>query len=109
MTIQLPAVGAAAAALAAAALVALLTTPVVRSLAFRVGAVDVPKDGRRMHDHPIPRMGGLAIFFGFLLSVLLFLPLTPQLRGMLMGGVIIVILGIFDDIFALPALPKLLV
>ena len=109
MTIQLPAVGAAAAALAAAALVALLTTPVVRSLAFRVGAVDVPKDGRRMHDHPIPRMGGLAIFFGFMLSVLIFLPLTPQLRGMLMGGVIIVILGIFDDIFALPALPKLLV
>ena len=109
MTIQLPAVGAAAAALAAAALVALLTTPVVRSLAFRVGAVDIPKDGRRMHDHPIPRMGGLAIFFGFMLSVLVFLPLTPQLRGMLLGGVIIVILGIFDDIFALPALPKLLV
>ena len=109
MTIQLPAVGAAAAALAAAALVALLTTPVVRSLAFQVGAVDVPKDGRRMHDHPIPRMGGLAIFFGFLLSVLLFLPLTPQLRGMLLGGVIIVILGIFDDIFALPAKPKFLI
>ena len=109
MTIQLSVVGVAAAALAVAALVALLTTPVIRSLAFRVGAVDVPKDSRRMHDHPIPRMGGLAIFFGFMLSVLIFLPLTPQLKGMLMGGVVIVILGIFDDIFALPALPKLLV
>ena len=109
MTIQLPVIGMAAAALLASALVALLTTPVVRSLAFRVGAVDVPKDGRRMHDHPIPRMGGLAIFFGFMLSVLIFLPLTNQLRGMLLGGVIIVILGIFDDIYALPAIPKFLI
>ena len=109
MTIQLPVIGMAAAALVAAALVALLTTPVVRSLAYRVGAVDIPKDGRRMHDHPIPRMGGLAIFFGFMLSVLIFMPLTTQLRGMLLGGVIIVILGIFDDIYALPAIPKFLV
>ena len=109
MPIQLSVVGTAAAALLVAAVVALISTPVVRSLAFRVGAVDVPKDARRMHDHPIPRMGGLAIFFGFMLSVLLFLPLTPQLRGMLLGGVIIVILGIFDDIFALPAKPKFLI
>ncbi|MGE4277018.1 MAG: MraY family glycosyltransferase [Lawsonibacter sp.] len=109
MTIQLSVVGTAAAALLAAALVALISTPVVRSLAFRVGAVDVPKDNRRMHNHPIPRMGGLAIFFGFLLSVLIFLPLSEQLRGMLLGTVIIVILGIFDDIYALPAKPKFLV
>lgn len=107
--IQLPSVGTSLAALLAAALVALISTPVVRSLAFRVGAVDVPKDARRMHDHPIPRMGGLAIFFGFMLSVLLFLPLTPELRGMLLGSVVIVILGVFDDIYALPAIPKFLV
>ncbi len=109
MPIQLPSVGLAAAALLVAALVALITTPVVRSLAVRMGAVDVPKDGRRMHDHPIPRMGGLAIFFGFILSVLIFQTLTPSLRGMLLGSVIIVVLGILDDIYALPALPKFLV
>ena len=107
--LQLPTVGLALAALLTAALVALIFTPMVRTLAFRVGAVDVPKDNRRMHDHPIPRMGGLAIFLGFILSVLVFLPLTPELRGMLLGSVIIVMLGILDDIFALPALPKLLV
>ncbi len=106
MPIQLSAVGLASAALLVAALVSLISTPVVRSLAFRVGAVDIPKDARRMHDHPIPRLGGLAIFFGFILSVLIFLPLTPELRGMLLGSVVIVILGIFDDILALPALPK---
>ena len=54
-------------------------------------------------------MGGLAIFFGFILSVLIFLPLNDQLRGMLLGSVIIVILGIFDDIYALPAKPKFLI
>ena len=109
MPIQLPVLGTALAALLAAAIVALITTPVVRSLAFKVGAVDVPKDARRMHKHPIPRMGGLAIFLGFLLSVLIFLPLNDELRGMLLGSVIIVILGIFDDIYALPAKPKFLI
>jgi UDP-GlcNAc:undecaprenyl-phosphate GlcNAc-1-phosphate transferase len=109
MMIQLPVVGLALAALLVAALVALISTPVIRSLAFRIGAVDVPKDTRRMHDHPIPRMGGLAIFFGFILSVLIFQPLTAELRGMLLGAVVIVILGILDDIFTLPALPKFFV
>ena len=109
MTIQFSVVGLAVAALLTAAVVSLISTPVVRSLAFRVGAVDVPKDNRRMHNHPIPRMGGLAIFFGFILSVLLFVPLTQQLRTMLLGAVVIVILGIFDDIYALPAMPKFMI
>ena len=109
MLMELPAIAGVAAALVSALLVALITTPVVKSLAERVGAVDVPKDARRMHDHPIPRMGGLAIFLGFLLSTLVFVPLSQSLRGMLLGSIIIVILGIFDDIYALPALPKLIV
>ena len=71
MNSDLQTIGWVAAAMVTAMVVALITTPVVKSLAFRVGAVDVPKDNRRMHDHPIPRMGGLAIFFGFLLSVLI--------------------------------------
>ena len=106
MTIELRVIGLAVAALVAAGIISFITTPVVRALAHKVGAIDVPKDGRRMHDHPLPRMGGLAIFFGFLLTVLVFSPLTRQSRGMLLGAVIIVILGIFDDIYSLPALPK---
>lgn len=109
MTIELPAVAQVVAALVAAMLIAFIATPVVKSLAQKVGAMDVPKDNRRMHDHPIARMGGLAIFLGFLLSTLVFVPLSTPLKGMLLGGVIIVILGIFDDIYALPALPKLIV
>ena len=109
MPIQFQVIGMVAAALLAAALIALVTTPVVRSLAFKMRAVDVPKDNRRMHNHPIPRMGGLAIFLGFLFSVLIFVPLTDELRGMLLGAVVIVVLGVLDDIYALPAMPKFLV
>ena len=109
MNSDLQTMGWVAAALVTAMVVALIATPVVKNLAFKVGAVDVPKDNRRMHDHPIPRMGGLAIFFGFILSVLLYVQMTPQFRGMLLGGVIIVVLGIFDDIYALGAKFKLVI
>ncbi len=96
-------------ALVLAALVAFASTPLVKALSVKVGAVDVPRDGRRMHDHPIPRMGGLAIFFGFVAAMLLFVPLNGEKRGMLLGAVIIVVLGMLDDRFALPAKPKFLV
>ena len=96
-------------ALAAAALVAYLATPVVRMCAVKIGAIDVPKDNRRMHTDPVPRMGGLAIFLGFFLSVVLFAQMTDQIRSMLIGSVIIVILGVLDDKFTLKALPKLIV
>ncbi len=109
MTMELPTIARLAAALVSAMLISFILTPVVKSLAQKMGAIDVPKDGRRMHDHPIPRMGGLAIFLGFLLSALVFVPMSGPMRGMLLGGVIIVILGILDDIYALPALPKLIV
>ena len=109
MNSDLQTMGWVAAALVTAMVVSLITTPVVKNLAFKVGAVDVPKDNRRMHDHPIPRMGGLAIFFGFILSALLYVEMTPQFRGMLLGGVIIVVLGIFDDIYALGAKFKLVI
>lgn len=109
MPISTELIGRVAAALGLSFLVALILTPVVRSLAVKMGAIDIPKDNRRMHNHPIPQMGGLAIFFGFIFSVLIFVPLSDQIRGMLLGAVIIVILGIFDDIKALQARFKLVV
>ncbi|MEG2137023.1 MAG: MraY family glycosyltransferase [Oscillospiraceae bacterium] len=109
MPIQLQLLGGVAAALLVAALVSFITTPVVKAFAQKVGAIDVPKDGRRMHDHPIARMGGLAIVLGFMLSVILFVDITKSMQGMLLGGVIIVVLGIFDDIYSLPAMFKFVV
>ncbi len=84
-------------------------TPVVKSFARRVGAMDVPKDARRMHDHPIPRLGGLAMFIGFILSVLLFADITTPVRGILLGSVLIVIIGVIDDIVSVKYWVKLLV
>ncbi|MEG0824849.1 MAG: MraY family glycosyltransferase [Oscillospiraceae bacterium] len=109
MPIKLQLLGGVAAALLVAALVSFIITPVVKAFAQKVGAVDVPKDGRRMHDHPIARMGGLAIVLGFMLSVILFVDITKPMQGMLLGGVIIVVLGIFDDIYSLPAMFKFVV
>ena len=83
--------------------VAFACTPAVKMLAIRIKAVDVPKDNRRMHKVPIPRMGGLAIFAGFLFSSVLFIPLTGQFRAILIGALILVVLGIVDDIVALDA------
>ena len=86
MSLELPAIARIAAALAVALLISFVATPIVKALAQRMGAVDVPKDNRRMHDHPIPRMGGLAIFLGFLLSTLVFVPMSQSLKGMLLGA-----------------------
>ncbi|MGI5970711.1 MAG: glycosyltransferase family 4 protein [Oscillospiraceae bacterium] len=95
--------------LAVAAAVSFIATPVVRTFARKVGAIDVPKDERRMHKVPIPRLGGLAIFFGFLLSVLLFADINRQIQGILLGSAVIVILGVFDDMRPLPAWFKFII
>jgi UDP-GlcNAc:undecaprenyl-phosphate GlcNAc-1-phosphate transferase len=95
------------AAFALAMGVSFATTPLVKILAHRVGAIDVPTDERRMHTSPIPRLGGLAIFFGFITAALLFCPMTSQVKGILLGGVFIIVLGVFDDIMALSAKVKL--
>ena len=86
---------------AVALLVSYFMTPPVKRFAENVGAIDVPKDARRIHDHPIPRMGGLAIFTGFVLSVLLFVDMSMQVMGLLLGAVIIAVMGALDDILCL--------
>lgn len=92
-----------------ATMVSLVATPLVKKLAHKVGAIDIPKDDRRVHKRPIPRLGGLAIYLGFLISVLLFLEINKAIAGMLVGASIIVLMGIIDDIKPLPAKIKLLI
>ena len=93
--------------IAVAFIISFSATPIVKSFAQKVGAMDVPGEARRVHDHPIPRMGGLAIFLGFLLSVLLFVDIDRQLQGVLLGCVIIVATGAVDDVVSLNAWVKL--
>lgn len=87
-------------------LAAFATTPLAVKIAHKVGAVDVPKDGRRMHKKPIPRLGGIAIVFGFILSVICFCRLPWEYVGILLGGIIIMFMGAIDDCKPLPALLK---
>ena len=96
-------------AVAIAFAISFAAVPVVKTFATKVGAIDIPDGKRRVHDHPIPRMGGLAIFLGFLLSVVLFADITRQVRGILIGAVLIVACGAIDDVVNLRAWIKLLV
>ena len=97
-----------------AAAFSFFVTPAVRIFAFKIGAVDIPKDNRRMHKEPIARLGGLGIFAGFLVSIgfytasTYYLNMSCKLIGLLCGAGIIIILGIVDDITPLRAVTKLI-
>ena len=95
-------------ALGLALLVSFALTPLVKRLAHKIGAVDIPKDERRMHKEPIPRLGGLAIFIGCIVAILAFAEIDSHLRGILIGASIIVAVGIVDDIRPLGAGIKLI-
>ena len=88
-------------------MVTAILTPWVRKLAFAKGAVDDPKrDDRRIHKEPLPRWGGIAIFAGILVSMLVVLPVAfpkgpypPYLLGMLGIGALLVVIGALDDLY----------
>ncbi len=88
-------------------LITLLLTPQAMVLAPLVGAVDIPRDGRRMHHHPIPRLGGVAIFLAFLTVMLLPGIREPFLYRFLWGSTLLVLIGILDDVYRLSAWLKL--
>ena len=90
-------------ALGVAFIISFIATPVVKSFAVQVGAIDIPDAKRHIHKRPIPRMGGLAIFIGFLLSVLFFAEISTQVRGILIGAILIVVVGAIDDVLNLNA------
>ena len=102
-------IGTIIAAFAVAAVLSYFFTPPVKNFAHKVGAIDVQKDARRMHKKPIPRLGGLAIYGGFLCSILIFGQLDETMLCVLLGAAIIVALGIFDDVLALGAKLKFVV
>lgn len=92
-----------------AMLLAFALTPIVRVLAIKIKAIDVPTDGRRMHHKPIPRIGGLAIFLAFLIATISFCKPDRDMMTILIGGGTLVLLGILDDVYRLNAFIKLAV
>lgn len=93
--------------------ITLLTTPFARKLAFKFQAVDYPR-ARGMNKEPVPLMGGLAIVLGFMGAIAVLTPFiqefhTTRFIGFIVGGLIIVVVGMFDDVYELSAKFKLLV
>ncbi|MDQ1911261.1 MraY family glycosyltransferase [Paenibacillus sp. GD4] len=96
----------------AALFIALLLTPLVKRFAFWVGAVDAPNQ-RKVHSRIMPRLGGLAIFLAFIGAYFIVSPAIDTLqadviKGLLIGGTIVVIIGALDDRFDLSPKVKLL-
>jgi UDP-GlcNAc:undecaprenyl-phosphate GlcNAc-1-phosphate transferase len=98
---------------------ALILTPLSMRVARSFGVMDVPTDDRRMHDKPMPRLGGLAIFITFTVVTLVgyevffsksnWLSLMPgKITAVLISGAAIFILGVIDDVFDMKAWVKLL-
>lgn len=83
--------------------VTLLVTPIALFLAPRVGAMDIPKDNRRMHKKAMPRFGGLAMFCGTEAALALFSSSDPKVLVIMLGGLLIYAVGVIDDIKGIPA------
>lgn len=95
-----------AASLALALVAGYLLTPAVSRLAVRLGALDIP-DARKLHTQPVPRLGGLAVYLAFLAGLFVFGVNGREVWGLLAGTSLIVLLGVLDDIYDLPAKAKL--
>ena len=82
-------------------------TPAVKNFAIRIGAVDKP-DARKVHHGLIPRLGGLAIYAGFMVSAIATIGFTYEMVGVMAGATFLVLVGVADDVISLPAKVKLL-
>jgi UDP-GlcNAc:undecaprenyl-phosphate GlcNAc-1-phosphate transferase len=76
---------------------ALIMVPFLRQWALDKDSVDQP-DARKVHDVPMPRLGGIAICLAFLFSAIIFLPIDERIRGLLAGMLIIFATGVVDDL-----------
>jgi UDP-GlcNAc:undecaprenyl-phosphate GlcNAc-1-phosphate transferase len=85
-----------------ALVIALLATPVMGALAWRIGAIDEPRE-RGLHQHPTPRLGGLAILVAVAVGTLVLLPDLHKTHGILIGACVIALVGAADDLLELSA------
>jgi len=88
-------------------LLAFLSTKVIGRIATKLKILDHPNE-RKIHKKPIPLLGGLAIYASFVITILLNFSFSIELKGIILGGTIILLLGTIDDIKHLSAKWKLL-
>ena len=104
-------------------IISFMATPWSIKVAHKIGAVDIPKDNRRMHKNSMPKLGGIAVISGFLISIIYLLFVVTiegsvnifgeeqyfqKLIGILIGIIVITITGILDDTKNLKPIQKLL-
>ncbi|MEC2071291.1 glycosyltransferase family 4 protein [Alkalihalophilus marmarensis] len=87
-------------------IVAVLITPVVKQFAIKIGATDQPNH-RKVHQKVMARLGGLAIYIGFLIGFVILQPVSPYMIPILIGSFIIILTGFLDDMIELSAKWKL--
>ena len=78
--------------------VAFVTSPLSIRIAHKLGVIDRPKDARRVHKKPIPRFGGMAIFLGSMAAMLIPAGMNDKIKVAMIGGLLMYLLGITDDI-----------
>ena len=78
--------------------VAFATAPLSIRIAHKLGVIDRPKDARRVHKKPIPRFGGMAIFLGSMAAMLIPAGMNEKIKIAMIGGLLMYLLGIADDI-----------
>lgn len=88
-------------------LVSVVFVPVVKKIAYHIGAMDYPNE-RKLQKVPMPRLGGLGIYVGFLVGYMLFGKESLQMNSILIGSIVILVTGIIDDIKPIPAKYKFL-
>ena len=92
------------------ALAALVLTPLVRALARHIGAIDHALTSRKIHGRPVPRLGGVAIVAAFYAPILgllvadsalgrIFYADEARAMGLIAGGLVIALLGLYDDVY----------
>ena len=93
-------------------LVSLVVTPVVIKFSKKYNIVDIPKDSRRIHSKPMPRIGGLGIIISMVVGFFIYFMFTKDIPsialgekfiGFAIGGFFIFLMGFIDDVFSLRA------
>ena len=89
-------------------MVSYILTPYMARVGKKQNMMDLPGH-RKIHEEAIPNLGGIVIFFGFLLSLLFVVQIEGQVKALLIGGVIILLLGVVDDIVDLSPRHKFII
>ena len=76
----------------------LYITPKVRNVALRLNIVDMPDKGLKCQEAPVPYMGGMAVFISFLITLALTYKFSQEVLALLLGGSIVLVIGIIDDL-----------